>query len=217
MVASSESVDRLLGHSDLQGSPHPEPGITMQRRLSRRLVTNSVLPAMWGGLVPQVPLLTGACVVSSCWPLLCLGAARESSLAGIPGAAIAVGRVTRSCTGRAVAAKLQPFSRAVDALKRRPRFDHVYPWSRGGPTIISNGQALCRDHDRRKSNLRPPWWYVLAYERRRAGWFPPGVDVRVHGRTSADERAARLTLPGRDAASHSSGRVTHLHREGCPR
>ena len=35
----------------------------------------------------------------------------------------------------------------------RPR----YPWSRGGPTVLSNGQALCREHNRSKSNLRPPW------------------------------------------------------------
>lgn len=69
--------------------------------------------------------------------------------------------------------------------------DHVYPWSRSGPTIVSNGQALCRDHNRRKSNLRPPWWYVLALERRRADYCPPGSEVRVLARMTAGEKAAR--------------------------
>jgi hypothetical protein len=69
--------------------------------------------------------------------------------------------------------------------------DHIYPWSKGGPTVVSNGQALCRRHNRRKSSLRPPWWYVLSLERRRAGYFLPGVDVRVLARMSADDRAVR--------------------------
>ena len=69
--------------------------------------------------------------------------------------------------------------------------DHIYPWSRGGPTVMSNGQALCRDHNRRKSNLRPPWWYVLSLERRRAKYLPPGAEVRIRARMNADERAAR--------------------------
>jgi hypothetical protein len=69
--------------------------------------------------------------------------------------------------------------------------DHIYPWSRGGATVVSNGQALCRAHNRRKSNLRPPWWYVLALERRRAAYVPAGVAFRVHARMNAHERSAR--------------------------
>lgn len=69
--------------------------------------------------------------------------------------------------------------------------DHVYPWSRRGPTVVGNGQALCRTHNRRKSNLRPPWWYVVSLERRRRAYFPPGAETRVSGRLSADELAAR--------------------------
>jgi hypothetical protein len=69
--------------------------------------------------------------------------------------------------------------------------DHVYPWSRRGPTVVSNGQALCGAHNRRKSNLRPPWWYVLSLERRRARYAPSGVATRVVARMSAGERAAR--------------------------
>lgn len=67
--------------------------------------------------------------------------------------------------------------------------DHVYPWSRGGPTVPTNGQALCRAHNRNKAAMRPPWWYVLSLENRRRGYFPPGVDVRVSGKVSAGELA----------------------------
>ena len=30
--------------------------------------------------------------------------------------------------------------------------DHITPWCEGGKTEISNGQMLCREHNRRKSN-----------------------------------------------------------------
>jgi hypothetical protein len=69
--------------------------------------------------------------------------------------------------------------------------DHIYPWSRGGPAIVSNGQALCRAHNKSKSSLRPPWWYVRALERRRAAYFPPDTSVRVVARMTAEERASR--------------------------
>lgn len=69
--------------------------------------------------------------------------------------------------------------------------DHIYPWSRGGATVVSNGQALCRKHNRSKSNLAPPWWYVLTLERRRRGYFPGGFDVRVSGAMSPEDTARR--------------------------
>lgn len=69
--------------------------------------------------------------------------------------------------------------------------DHVYPWSKGGATVVSNGQALCRRHNRGKSNLTPPWWYVLSLERRRRSYFPEGSDVRVMARMGAADKAAR--------------------------
>lgn len=71
--------------------------------------------------------------------------------------------------------------------------DHVYPWSRSGPTVLSNGQALCKEHNRRKSNLRPPWWYVRALERRRAKYFPSGTEARFLARMNDTEKAARRT------------------------
>lgn len=69
--------------------------------------------------------------------------------------------------------------------------DHVYPWSKGGATVASNGQALCRDHNRRKSNMTPPWWYLWGLERRRRNYFPQGVEVRVFASASPEERTLR--------------------------
>ncbi|MGC5076144.1 HNH endonuclease [Agrococcus sp. DT81.2] len=69
--------------------------------------------------------------------------------------------------------------------------DHVVPWSRGGPTVASNGQALCRSHNRSKGAMVPPWWYMLGLERRRREYFPSGADVKVRAVMSAEERAAR--------------------------
>ena len=73
--------------------------------------------------------------------------------------------------------------------------DHVYPWSRRGPTTPENGQALCRSHNRQKGAMRPPWWYVLALEHRRRKYFPPDIDVRVTGRISASELAHHTIAP----------------------
>ncbi len=70
--------------------------------------------------------------------------------------------------------------------------DHIMPWSKGGPTVVSNGQALCRGHNRSKGAFVPPWWYIHGLERRRRDYFPDGADVRVLARMSEEDRAARL-------------------------
>ena len=69
--------------------------------------------------------------------------------------------------------------------------DHVYPWSKGGATVVSNGQALCHRHNRAKSSWTPAWWYIASLERRRRRYFPAGVDVRVFARMTDADRAAR--------------------------
>ena len=70
--------------------------------------------------------------------------------------------------------------------------DHIYPWSKGGPTVTSNGQALCSRHNRRKADRTPAWWYVWALERRRRRLCPPGMPIRVVARmTPADESLRR--------------------------
>lgn len=69
--------------------------------------------------------------------------------------------------------------------------DHVYPWAKGGPTVVSNGQALCRDHNSRKGSVRPPWWYVLGLERRRRKYFPVGESVRVIATMTPEEQRLR--------------------------
>jgi hypothetical protein len=69
--------------------------------------------------------------------------------------------------------------------------DHIYPWSKGGATVVSNGQALCAQHNRSKASRTPPWWYVLSLERRRRSYFPDGGDVRVNGSMTDGDRALR--------------------------
>ncbi len=69
--------------------------------------------------------------------------------------------------------------------------DHIYPWSKGGATIVSNGQALCKLHNRKKSNLTPPWWYVVGLERRRRTYYPTGTSVRISAKMGLDDRAGR--------------------------
>ncbi len=78
--------------------------------------------------------------------------------------------------------------------------DHVYPWSKGGPTVVGNGQALCRGHNRSKSNMTPPWWYVLTLERRRRRYFPAGVDGRVSADLTAADRQVRAAWNARRPA-----------------
>lgn len=69
--------------------------------------------------------------------------------------------------------------------------DHIYPWSKDGPTIVSNGQALCRSHNVGKGSTTPPWWKLIGLERRRKSCFPDGADTRVLARMSAADRALR--------------------------
>lgn len=57
--------------------------------------------------------------------------------------------------------------------------DHVHPHSRGGWTSVSNGQALCRLHNREKS-ARVPWnWQLNRLATRRATYFVAGHDPVV--------------------------------------
>ena len=81
--------------------------------------------------------------------------------------------------------------------------DHVFPWSRGGPTVVSNGQALCAAHNRSKGAMNPPWWYVRSLERRRRGYFPEGVDVRVFAVMGAEDTAARAIAPSARSRSRA--------------
>jgi hypothetical protein len=82
--------------------------------------------------------------------------------------------------------------------------DHVFPWSRGGPTVVSNGQALCAGHNRSKGAMTPPWWYVLSLERRRRSYFPQGADVRVFAVMSNEEAAARTATSGARSRARAS-------------
>jgi hypothetical protein len=79
--------------------------------------------------------------------------------------------------------------------------DHIYPWSKGGATVVSNGQALCKLHNRSKSNFTPPWWYVLSLERRRRKYYPVGANFRVSAAMSTADKAARAEWATRKKGS----------------
>ena len=57
--------------------------------------------------------------------------------------------------------------------------DHIYPWSKGGATEMSNCQSLCATHNLRKSNSIPSHWYIFRLEKRRRRYFPDGTSPRV--------------------------------------
>lgn len=90
--------------------------------------------------------------------------------------------------GRCEGAEFLIWGRCPDAATE---VDHVFPYSSGGPTVVSNGQALCSRHNRRKGHRNPPWWYVLGLEKRRRAYFPQGADVRVFAVMSQAEVHAR--------------------------
>lgn len=98
--------------------------------------------------------------------------------------------------GRCEGAVFFGWGRCPDAATE---VDHVYPWSRGGPTTPANGQALCRGHNRRKAAMRPPWWYALSLERRRRSYVPSEADLRVNARISAGELAQHTVAAKREA------------------
>lgn len=63
--------------------------------------------------------------------------------------------------------------------------DHIYPWSRGGRTAMSNQQALCPFHNSRKSGTVPTRIYILRLQWRRRRYFPEEVSPRVQWRPEA--------------------------------
>ena len=65
--------------------------------------------------------------------------------------------------------------RMVDRLEA----DHVHPWSRGGWTHVTNGQILCRAHNRDKRAAIPWDRSLRRLAERRAGYFPAGADPVV--------------------------------------
>lgn len=70
--------------------------------------------------------------------------------------------------------------------------DHVHPWSRGGWTHVSNGQILCKRHNREKRASIPFNWQLRGIAKRRAAYYPPGQPGTVIRRRPAD-RGRRAT------------------------
>lgn len=58
--------------------------------------------------------------------------------------------------------------------------DHIYPWSKGGATSITNGAALCQPCNGHKSAWVPTRTYIWRLERRRRRYFPVDQDRKVN-------------------------------------
>lgn len=66
--------------------------------------------------------------------------------------------------------------------------DHVHPHSRGGATVVENGQALCPRHNKQKA-ARVPWnWELTRLARRRQAYFPTGAETAVVRRPRTNSR-----------------------------
>jgi len=63
--------------------------------------------------------------------------------------------------------------------------DHIYPWSRGGRTAMSNQQALCPFHNGRKSGTVPTRMHILRLQWRRRRYFPESESPRIEWRPGA--------------------------------
>ncbi|MGK0720750.1 HNH endonuclease [Leucobacter sp. W1478] len=148
-----------------------------------------ILRDMWQAIEPMVPMLVTMLVLGIAlaaplpgrgphgkrdpWRLFKYGARRE---------------VMDRAGGRCEAQLLLMWGRCGEAATDA---DHIYPWSKGGPTIVSNGQALCRSHNAGKGSTTPPWWKLVGLERRRKVYFPEGADPRVFARMNQSDRALR--------------------------
>jgi hypothetical protein len=82
------------------------------------------------------------------------------------------------------------------AARERLEADHVHPHSRGGWTHITNGQILCRSHNRAKS-AGIPWNRSLRkLAERRAVYYPAGVNGTVRRRRPARHDEAATDIAG---------------------
>jgi hypothetical protein len=52
--------------------------------------------------------------------------------------------------------------------------DHVHPHSKGGSTMVSNGQVLCSRHNKQKAARIPFNWELRRLEKQRASYFSTG-------------------------------------------
>lgn len=98
--------------------------------------------------------------------------------------------------GFTVAERRAAFERAGHRCEHKPLLwhrctntptqgDHIFPWSRGGRTTMSNQQALCPFHNSRKSGTVPTRLYILRLQWRRCRYFPAGTSARVRWRAGA--------------------------------
>lgn len=166
--------------------PHPSPPPTPSSDL-----TGTLLHGVWTGItsvvahdpwiVPLVVLLATVSVVRAVRTAIHSGPRDPLRRFSRADKAVLLVRAGSRCEHHGW---LVGRCRAVDQLEA----DHVHPWSRGGWTHVSNGQILCRAHNRDKRAAIPWDRSLRRLAERRAGYFPPGTDpvvVRRRPRSAA--------------------------------
>jgi len=174
-----------------------EPGLDLAQSI-QQMIVQVVWNFFWGQAYWVIPLFVIYQVAT--WPIMGRGPEDRSRDEWRGFKYEARNQVMQNASHRCEALMFLTLFRCKQAAAEA---DHIIPWSKGGPTVVSNGQALCRFHNRSKGSKQLPWWHVLRLEKRRKAYFPEGVPVRVHAVMTEQDKAARLAW---QAARDARGR-----------
>jgi 5-methylcytosine-specific restriction endonuclease McrA len=168
----------------MTSTPSPSPTPTN----SGQLIVHDLLHDIWAGLTSS-PIVLGLLV------LLAVGAlvrsARQIRWASVPRDPLR--RFSRT-DKTAILARAAGRCERHGLLTGRCRLttgleaDHVHPHSKGGRTSLTNGQALCKRHNRQKSARVPYRRELKRLAKRRLVYYPPNVTGMV---TRPTRHAAR--------------------------
>jgi 5-methylcytosine-specific restriction endonuclease McrA len=174
-------------------APSPTvPGERVSPSVDFGAIWQSFTHGLWAGFTAS-PLTVAAAIVVA----LLVAVRLVHSLAHPPGTRDPVRRFTREDKAellRRAGGRCERHGWITGRCKATAglQADHVHPHSRGGWTNISNGQALCKRHNRSKSAAIPFNWQLKRIAKHRAAYYPPGLPGTV-------VRRARPRRPTRES------------------
>lgn len=145
----------------------------------RPAISHDLLHAVWAASTSS-PLVTAIVVVAAIAAgVRAVRALRWTGLARDPVRRFS--RADKAATLTRAGHRCEHHSWLLGRCRQTERLeaDHVHPHSRGGQTAVTNGQALCRAHNRLKLARVPYNWQLRQLEKRRAAYFPPGMPATV--------------------------------------